>query len=264
MNNDLKNIQLVYEYVVRPSVLPENYYNSTLNQKFWTGSQFDSQIREKLLQIAKEFYDSLKLTVPILDIQLTGSLANYNYTEYSDLDVHIIIDFSKINEETDLVKKALDGMRFIWNLRHNITIKGHDVEIYLQDINEQHTASGLYSLLKGEWLREPSYNPPEVDEQDVELKYNHYVTEIEKIETRMKSDNLSDEDLQKVVNRANKLKQKAQQDRKYCLQNHNEFCVENLVFKKLRNTGMIEKLINLGIEAYDRIYSEDELATIKK
>jgi predicted nucleotidyltransferase len=89
----------------------------------------------------------LELKVPVLDVQLTGSLANYNYTEYSDLDTHIIIDFKQINDDEELVKKALDGARFVWNQRHDIVIKGHDVELYIQDESEQHTASGLYSLL---------------------------------------------------------------------------------------------------------------------
>lgn len=263
ITRDTDFLSNLYTYAVRPSVLMEGYYNDTLNKKFWSDGQFDSDIREKLLQIAKEFYDNLGLNVPVIDIQLTGSLANYNYTQYSDLDVHVIIDFSEINSNTDLVKKALDGMRFIWNLRHDIKIRGYDVELYVQDVNEQHTASGLYSLLNGEWIRTPSYNPPDIDERDVEVKYNSYVSEITRMESRLKSKNLSIDDLKAITARASKLKQKAQQERKDCLQGGNEFCVENLVFKKLRGSGMMEKLINIGIEAYDRVYSEDEINRLK-
>lgn len=259
VSKDTDYLQSLYAYAVHPPVLMEKYYNDTLNEKFWVNSQFDPGVREKLLAIAKEFYNGLKLTVPVLDIQLTGSLANYNYTEYSDLDVHVIIDFKDISQNIDLVKQALDGMRFIWNIRHDITIRGHDVELYVQDVNEQHTASGLYSLLHGEWIRKPVYNPPEIDEKDVEVKFSNYVTEINKIAVCLKAKNLSQEDLKAVTDRAVKLKNKIQKDRKDCLQGGNEFCVENLVFKKLRGSGMLEKLIDVGIEAYDRAYSEDEL-----
>jgi predicted nucleotidyltransferase len=69
------------------------------------------------------FYGALKINAPIKDIQLTGSLANYNWTNKSDLDVHILIDFNDIDENVDLVKKALDGQRFIWNTRHKIVIE---------------------------------------------------------------------------------------------------------------------------------------------
>jgi hypothetical protein len=61
-----------------------------------------------------------------------------------------LIDFTKIDENFPLVKKAVDGVRFIWNLRRKIKIRGFDVELYVQDINEPHTSSGLYSSLKNE------------------------------------------------------------------------------------------------------------------
>ena len=197
------------------------------------------------------------MNVPIVDIQLTGSLANYNYTQYSDLDTHIIIDFKQINDDIELVKKALDGARFVWNQRHDIVIRGHDVELYLQDEAEQHTASGLYSLLKGDWIRKPKYNPPEIDEKDVSLKEQEYIKEILKMEEKVSEPNLSPEECRLLEARAKKLKDKIQQGRKKCLSGPeaSEFCVENLVFKNLRNSGMIEKLINISSQAYDKSFS---------
>jgi hypothetical protein len=254
LDSDTKKLQSLYE-----QVLFEKYYNDTLNPKFWSNGKFDSDVRENLLQIASDFYNSLELDIPILDVQLTGSLANYNYTEYSDLDTHIIIDFKQVNDDVDLVKKALDGARFVWNQRHDIVIRGHDVELYLQDEAEQHTASGLYSLKNGDWIRKPRYNPPEIDEKDVKLKENGYVKEILKMEEMVSDPNLSSEELRALESRAKKIKDKIQQGRKKCLAgpNASEFCVENLVFKNLRNTGMIEKLIDISSKAYDRSFSED-------
>ena len=246
---DTKKIQRLYESI---------YYNDTLNTKFWTDGEFDSEVKLKLLQIAEDFFNSLELKVPILDVQLTGSLANYNYTEYSDLDTHIIIDFKQINDDGELVKKALDGARFVWNQRHDIVIKGHDVELYIQDESEQHTASGLYSLLKGSWIKVPKYNPPEVDERDVNVKEKEYTKEILKMEQKVSEENLPSEEYKALENRAKKLKDKIQQGRKKCLSgpNASEFCVENIVFKNLRNSGMIEKLIDIASKAYDRAFSE--------
>lgn len=236
-------------------ILREQYYNNTLNSKFWHNGEFDSDVREKLLAIAKDFYEHLKLDVPVIDVQLTGSLANYNYSKYSDLDVHIIIDFSEINEDTALVKKALDGVRFIWNTRHDIVIKGHDVELYVQDVNEQHTSSGLYSLLNGEWIKKPSFNPPDIDERDIELKYSFYIKEIDKMQEMLADKNLSEEDYHAIEKRAEKLKDKIMKDRKDGLAEKGEFSVENLVFKKLRNTDYIEKIIAIAATAYDRSFS---------
>lgn len=246
---DITKISLLYESI---------YYNDSLNTQFWTKGKFDPGVQEKLIQIAQDFYSSLKLTAPIHDIQLTGSLANFNYTEYSDLDVHIIIDFRDINEDEQLVKKALDGARFVWNQRHNVVIRGHDVELYVQDESEQHTASGLYSLLNKEWVHTPRYNPPEIDERDVKLKEKEYTKEILRMERLVNKSNLSKSDYRAIEKRAKKLREKIQQERKDCLSGPeaSEFCVENLVFKNLRNTGMIEKLIMVASKAYDRVYSE--------
>ena len=259
-NNDNINLETVYSYMVTPQLILEKYYSDKLHERFWQNNTFDANLREKLLQVAKDFYEAFDIDVPIIDVQLTGSMANYNYTDHSDLDVHIIIDFEQINSNTDLVKKALDGMRFIWNLRHNISIGGHDVELYMQDVNEQHTASGLYSLLKGEWLRVPQYNPPEIDERDVTVKYDAYASEINKLADRVKAENLSPEEYLTITERAAKLKNKIHQGRKDCLMSGNEFCVENLVFKELRNSELFGKLIQIGIDAYDKAYSEDEIS----
>jgi len=236
--------------------LNENrFYQNELNPIFWSNKEFDASVREKLLQIAQEFYSSFKLEIPIDDIQLTGSLANYNWTPKSDLDVHVLIDFSKINPDLALVKKAMDGQRFIWNLRHNIVIRGFDVELYLQDVREQHIASGLFSLSNNQWIKIPEYNPPQIDEKDVDLKFLGLANDIKEIEARLLNPdpNVSPRELNE---HAEKVKSKIMKMRKEGLAERGEFSVENLVFKKLRNEGYIEKLIDLISRSYEQIYNE--------
>jgi predicted nucleotidyltransferase len=233
----------------------DQFYQEELNSSFWTDQQFDSSIREKLLQIAEEFYATFKLDIPISDIQLTGSLANYNWTPKSDLDVHVLIDFSKINPDLTLVKKSLDGQRFVWNLRHNIVIRGYDVELYLQDINEPHVASGLFSLLNNEWIRIPKYDPPQIDEKDVQSKFDGIVNDIDQLNSELLT-NDSQIDARDLHNHAEKVKSKIMKMRKEGLAERGEFSVENLVFKKLRNEGYIQNLIDLISRSYEKIYNE--------
>jgi predicted nucleotidyltransferase len=234
----------------------DDFYKKELNPSFWEDNKFDPQIREKLLKISKDFYEALKLTAPIKDVQLTGSLANYNWTDKSDLDVHVLIDFSDVDENVELVKKALDGMRFIWNLRHNIKLRGFDVELYVQDIHEPHTASGLFSLLNNEWIRIPKYNPPDIDYKDVDKKYQGIVADILQMENLMATADFSSVTEEELYNHAQKLKKKIMDMRKEGLAREGEFSVENLVFKKLRNEGYIEKIIELISKAYTNIYNE--------
>lgn len=230
------------------------FYNEELNPTFWQGDKFDPETRTKLLQIANDFYTDLKVEAPIIDVHLTGSLANYNWTEHSDLDVHVILDFSQIDDDIELVKKSLDGSRFIWNLRHPVKIKGYDVELYAQDKNEPHVASGLYSLMKDEWITVPKFNPPSIDERDVNRKAEAFITEIEELQKEVA--NSESAEAREAQDRISTLKQKIMKARKEGLAKNGEFSIENLVFKKLRNEGWLEKLIELGADAYSHIYSD--------
>ena len=128
-------------------------------------------LRKKLVDLTNDFLEDVPIKLPkIDDIQLTGSSANYNYTPKSDLDVHILLDFKKIDEDEKLVKAALDGIRFIWNTKHDIKIKGHEVEMYFQDTKEPHVSSGLYSIKEGKWVKKPEYNPPSIKDEDIKKK----------------------------------------------------------------------------------------------
>jgi hypothetical protein len=232
----------------------DQFYQPDLNPKFWQNGEFSPEVRTKLLQIANDFYTDLKVDAPIEDIHLTGSIANYNWTEQSDLDVHVLLDFSTVNDDIDLVKRALDGQRYVWNKRHPVVIDGHDVELYAQDINEPHVASGLYSLLKGEWITEPKYDPPSIDPMDVWRKVEAYSTEIEDIEKDLSG--ADEAESRDAMARISAIKQKVMKSRKEGLAKNGEFSIENLVFKKMRNAGMLEKLIDLEAIAYSRVYSE--------
>lgn len=236
-------------------IFENRFYQSELNSSFWSDSKFDPAARQKLLTIAKDFYEDLDVSIPVLDIQLTGSLANYNWTKYSDLDVHVIMDLSKINQDVELVKKALDGIRVSWNQRHPVVLRKHDVELYAQDINQLHLASGLFSLLKNEWIRQPKYNPPTVDEKDINRKTLAYRHEIDELKQRLKKS--TPEEASTVLAYASALKKKISRARDEKLAHiGGEFSVENLVFKEMRNNGMYGELIQLKSDAYSKIYSE--------
>jgi hypothetical protein len=264
----LKNI-LNFSAWILESEERDDFYKKELNSSFWKkfsedlpddtsaeNYEFDPQIRKKLLNLAEEFYESLGFLAEIKDIQLTGSLANYNWTEKSDLDVHVLIDFNEIDDNIELVKKAVDGVRFIWNLRHKIKIRGYDVELYVQGINEPHTASGLFSLMNNKWIRVPKYNPPEIDYKDVDKKFQGIVSDILAMENLMNTSNFTNTSEVEVYNHALDVKRKIMKMRKEGLAREGEFSVENLAFKKLRNEGYIEKIIELISKAYSNIYNE--------
>jgi predicted nucleotidyltransferase len=125
--------------------------------KIWGDDmEMESAVRKALLKNAMAFIEFAKLeNFKFADIILTGSLANYNWTESSDLDVHIVMDFSQIAENNEIVGEYLRNKKTLWNERLPIRVKGHDVELYVQDVNEPHASTGVYSIMHNEWTTKP-------------------------------------------------------------------------------------------------------------
>jgi len=234
-------------------------YHSKLNKKFWKDFHLNKEVSSKLVDIALEFYRSLKTNAPLEDIEFTGSLTNYTYTNKSDIDLHLKIDFSKVKAKPELVKQLFDAEKYKWNLSHDIVLKDHPIEIYIEDTSvKPYATKPVYSLLKNKWLQKASYNPPEIDEQNVLKKYDHFKNEIDSlIDLFRKSDCRII--FRQIHNRAKKIREKLADSRKECMTDKStifDFCIENLVFKKLRDAGYLDKLNDLKNESYDKIYTE--------
>lgn len=245
------------------------FYHDELNPKFWTkvvskdGTKekwvIDPIIRKKLLSIGEDFYEKIEDVVekaPIYDIQLTGSLANYNWTDFSDLDVHVLVDFDRVNVPRKAIEAAGEGAKFIWNSRHDIKMRGHDVEVFLQDAGERSHITGLFSLKENRWIKTPKFNPPDVDEVIVDKKSEILKKEILSLEEKLVTSSYLPEDSRNLFKRVKTLKKKISRMRKDGLEKDGEFSIGNLVFKRLRNEGYIGKLMDVMSQAYDKIYEE--------
>jgi len=225
-----------------------------LNRDIWNkADRIKPKIAVKLLRIAEDFYKKLDIPADILNITLTGSMANYNWTDKSDLDLHIVIDYSAVDENVELVEKYLSEAKTNWNRNHEIMIEGHEVEIYVQNINEPHHSTGVYSILDNDWLIVPEPAEFEVSEDAIEQKYKSIQQTIEMIEKLQK-----DKKYEEVYGDTDRLKGKIRNYRQSGLETGGEFSVENLVFKALRNGGELERLSDLKREAYDNMMSINE------
>ncbi len=231
-------------------------YKKHLCPDLWDeDKKLKERIRNKLMRIAKDFYDDMEIEVELLDVHLTGSIANYNYNAASDIDVHLVVDYEEINSDIELVEMAVDGIRYVWNMRHNIVIHGHDVELYVQNSKGEHTSTGVYSIMFDKWIKKPVYNRPTIDQVDVDNKYEARVSDIDRFYKVSKQD-LSPEEAEEYYKAARQLKKKIMKGRQEGLHIVGEFSLENLVFKKLRKTGKFGKLIDTITRLYDKIYSQ--------
>ena len=259
-NNEMVRLPSMDEYLKGNTKIGLNedspWTHDTLNPDFWYGMDLDQSVRERLLEVSKKFYDYLGVPAKVHDIQLTGSAVNYNYHSQSDLDTHILIDFSEINPDIKLARNMVDNKRWRWNIEHKIIIRGYEVEMYVQDVKDPHTASGLYSLLNNKWIKEPDYKEPQTDPKDVEMKANQFKIEIDQIEAEMNNVD-SNYEAKVLYDRLAELRSKISNMRKQAfLEGKDEFSVENLAFKELRNSGYIEKTMDMANAAYDDIYSD--------
>ena len=237
--------------------IPETFVpHGELNQDFWNqpGNKLDPEIREQLLRIAEDFIEGSQAAgAPLKDITFTGSLANYNYSPYSDVDLHVLFDFSDINEDEELVREYFQALKSVWNNRHDIRMKGYEVEIYGQHSEDPHVASGLYSVLNDEWIVEPELSNPQIDFRDIEMKAKAIEHQIDRV-----VDLYDEGKYEEAIERADKLKAKIKKLRQSGLDDVGEYSVENLAFKTLRRNGYLGKLSDVKVDAYDKMMSVPE------
>ena len=232
----------------------------SLHNLVWDeNDKLDPEVREKLMKIAQDFWAKLELDWnEIMDVTFTGSLANFNWSRHSDIDMHLIVDFESVDENTQLVKDYFNAVKSNWNRRHNIFLKGFEVEIYVQDVSEIHKSSGVYSISKDEWIVKPIKEDFNIDWNDVTKKAESLMNMIDEVENLMNSTHY------KTAHRFGKmLKDKLKKFRRCGLDREGEYSSENIAFKALRRNGYIEKLMNAVVDSYDHMMSDQNKSHIR-
>ena len=215
-------------------------YHNELNAKAWANGQLRPEVRDRLLKIATIFIDYLDIpNFDALDIVLTGSIANYNYTRFSDFDLHVVTRYSDLRCD-DLAEAFYRAKKEVWNNQHDIMIRGHEVELYVEDVEQPPVSGGVYSVVNDRWIKRPSYNPPRIDDRAVNDKANDLMQRITKAIDSNDTDDIE------------RLRTKIRNMRRSGLDTAGEFGVENLAFKIVRNLGYLDKLSKAYTQQQDR------------
>lgn len=229
-----------------------------LNPKLWHNGRIDSDVRMQLLEIADDFIDTLSVDwVKPKDILFTGSLANYNWSEYSDIDLHVQYDFGEIYDNTDFVDDYFRSKRSLWNEEHEkISICGYPVEISVEDVNAPCKSSGVYSLEENKWVKTPkqlsddTYDKDYIKETAAEImtKIDDTVDELKSGSSikRMKDINRSS---QRLFDRLKDMRKKSLETKA------GEMASDNIVWKVLRREGYVGKLKDIICLTYDKTHS---------
>ena len=254
----------ITDEIVEPDDVDLSSFNIKrhLNPKFWDDGHLDTRIRLKLLDIADDFFDSLGVDwVEPEDVIITGSLANYNWNKkYSDIDLHVLVDYEDVDERVDFVREYFTMKKNEWNEKHkNLRIFGFPVEVYVQDANEPHASSGVYSIDRDEWITEPDMEKirsGKVNKKHIREMVSTYMNKIDCLIDIYKSHKDDEYEMRKVAEDATEMFDEIKKLRKDDLAKYGrEMCDGNIIFKALRRSDYIGKLITLKNLTYDKINS---------
>lgn len=223
-------------------MLNQRVYNPTLNPDLWDESDnLKPEVLKRLLKVGMDFYEETELPANIKDIILIGSSVNYNWTPNSDIDVHVVIDVSELGiQDENVIDTLLNSLKFKWNYEHDIKIKNHRIEVYIQDVNKETHSSGCYSLMRGMWIVKPDKENITVDKESIKNKYDSWIY---RINNTLKKP--TESTLKKLIDDLYIMRQNG-------LDKAGEYSVENIVFKILRNKGNLDKVRNVRTDLYDK------------
>ena len=209
-------------------------YHKELNPKLWDDFVLKPEVRAKLLQFAEVWREFAKIPKEaVQEVVMLGGNCNYNYTDLSDIDVHILVDKKKISSDP-LLDDYLRAKKMLWTMSHNISILGYGLEPYAQDRSEEDFKEnqGVYSLTKNEWINKPEFiGDSMLKDPMLKKKVKFYMDMIDEM-----IENHTDTEA------FHNLKEKLREMRGAAIKKGGEFSFENLVFKELRNHGYIDKI----------------------
>jgi predicted nucleotidyltransferase len=240
--------------------IPQDVINSfeiksNLNTEFWTDEKLNQEVKDSLLTIATDFFNGLELpsNVKIKDIVFTGSLANFNWSKFSDVDLHIVLDFGEIEGNDKLIQSFFDAQKNLWNLKHDITIHNFPVEIYVQDAKSKLHATAVYSIKNNKWILKPSKEELKINKNVIRTKALKFISKLKDIKKDYEAQNYSE-----VIKKSELLGKKIKNYRTSGLESGGEYSMENLVFKVLRRSPFMEILNDYKAKAYDAEQSLEE------
>ena len=207
----------------------DNRAHDTLNQDLFEGTHLRPEVREALLRIASKFQNTLGLNIKPVDVYFTGSSANFNYNEMSDIDLHLVYDFEEIGINAEILIKYFIAKKQVFNNDYDITIKGIPVEVGVENVNEPIVSTAIYSVLNDKWMLEPKDAEHLLPKPDMK-QYYEIVQRIE--------DAIQSRDSKKI----GALWDELYEIRKQSLAIDGEYGHGNGLFKKLRNLGYLDRL----------------------
>ena len=200
-----------------------------LNPLLWDDdNNLKPEVYDKLLDIYNEFIRFIDIPLNIVDVEIVGSNASFNYNENSDIDLHVIVN-SEVNYiDKEILRLFYNSKKGSFNDDYDITINGIPVELYIEDVNDGNATNGRFSILENNWVVFPK--PITYDIPDITDELNTWIENA--------TDLIAGTDEQAILDCINEIYMM----RKLGLAEDGEASVGNLVFKELRNMDILSDL----------------------
>jgi len=262
-------------------IIVKSYY-ADIYRKFLDSDLFDEEgylkesVRDTLLSEAYKFIEWVPIPLDPVNIYFVGSETGFMYDEYSDIDIHIVVDFSKIestySRTFDEVRKEFDSYQKVYNENKELrTVFGHPIEFYIQDVDEIVESPGVYDLVGGSWVKFPE--KPEIDVEDVVASHELAKTWAKKIdnfdfnikdkiyELEVVRDLLQDSpddkellsqqealisEISDLRSKVDSFKEDLRAERKKAINSEGVTSKENMAFKLLRRYGYLTRLSDIS------------------
>lgn len=248
INKFMTHNMLISQEDIDPAAVRRNMrFHGELNRKLWTpDNEMRLEVRVRLLRAAVAFYRFLDLpTLVVQDIILTGSNAAYNYTDLSDIDIHLVVDYDRTVCPI-LAPEFFGAKTLLWNQSHNAKIRGHSIEMYVEDSKKPAQSNGVFSILTGKWLNRPEQKSPAWNDGAVIAKTSHLADQIDDL---LESSPTTDA-IDNLLSRLKTMRQGG-------LSDGGEFSIENLAYKSLRALGYLDRLYDARSQVEDDAFSLD-------
>lgn len=215
-------------------------YNTTLNPSLWDNDRLKGEVKGALMRMAEDFKEFVGVPFDVLDVVITGGNVNYNYTEHSDIDLHLIADFDSIDCDRE-VAELFDTKRLLYKRQYDLSIHNIPVELYIEDHRLPATSAGSFSIMHDQWIKKPSPNLPKFNEEELA-----YWVEVWRKVLRHA---VKTGDLQTCRNAVKLLRSYRKMGLKTAA---GEFSIPNLVYKSLRNDDTIKGISILIDRLHDK------------
>ena len=203
--------------------------HETLNPALWDeNNNLRPEVYDKMVDIYEEFMRFIDIPLNIVDVEIVGSNASYNYNENSDIDLHVIVNSEVNYVDKEILRLFYNSKKGSFNDDYDIDINGIPVELYIEDVSDGNATNGRFSILKNEWVMFPKPITYEIPDIADELnKWLENATEL-----------IAGTDEQAILDFINLIYMM----RKLGLAQDGEASVGNLVFKELRNMEILSDL----------------------